>query len=68
MSSKVGRYRVQVVRDAQTVEWNEVLYMFVKEGAGTRYAELVEAQALAQRFKAVGETAVHVVDSQATSS
>ncbi|MEY3219281.1 MAG: hypothetical protein RIT27_638 [Pseudomonadota bacterium] len=68
MSNKVGRYRVQVVRDAQTVEWNEVLYMFVKEGAGTRYAELVEAQALAQRFKAVGETAVHVVDSQATSS
>lgn len=67
-AKKIGRYRVQVVRDAETVEWNEVLYMFVKEGAGTLYAELVEAQTLAQRFKAVGETSVHVIDSQAISS
>jgi hypothetical protein len=65
---KVGRYRVQVVRDSKIVEWNEVLYMFVKEGAGTLYAELVEAQTMAQRFKSAGELSVQVVDSQSVSS
>jgi hypothetical protein len=60
---KVGRYRVQVARNSEIVEWNEVLYMFVKEGAGTRYAEIVEAQTMAQRFKAVGELSVQVIDS-----
>lgn len=64
---KVGRYRVQVVRNSETVEWNEVLYMFVKEGAGTLYAELVEAQTMAQRFKSAGELSVQVIDSQQVS-
>jgi hypothetical protein len=65
---KIGRYRVQVVRNSETVEWNEVLYMFVKEGAGTLYAELVEAQTMAQRFKSSGELSVQVIDSQEISS
>lgn len=65
---KVGRYRVQAVRDSNIVEWNEVLCMFVKEGAGTLYAELVEAQTMAQRFKSAGELSVQVVDCQASSS
>jgi hypothetical protein len=64
---KVGRYRVQVVRNSETVEWNEVLYMFVKEGTGTLYAELIEAQTMAQRFKSAGELSVQVIDSQQVS-
>jgi hypothetical protein len=60
---KKGRYRVQVARNSEIVEWNEVLYMFVKEGAGTLYAELVEAQTMAQRFKSAGELSVQVIDS-----
>jgi len=65
---KVGRYRVQAVRNSETVEWNEVLYMFVKEGAGTLYPELVEAQTMAQRFKSSGELSVQIIDSQEISS